>query len=68
MTEKMYRTSEGLKPESWVDEQGMFKGTADCINCGDTIYGTAGGLSSTVPICDACEATRKPVKRGKNWM
>jgi Zn finger protein HypA/HybF involved in hydrogenase expression len=63
--ERMYRTSEGLKPESWVDEHNMFKTTMQCLACGRTIYTTVGQAMNSLPICDECESSRIKVKRGQ---
>lgn len=52
--ERMFHTSEGLKPESWLDEREVFKSSTECIICGEEIYGTPGKLSTMVPICPEC--------------
>lgn len=52
--------------EVFLDKDGTEKWitSIECLNCGEKIHGTYGGISETIPLCYSCRKTYKPIKRG----
>jgi len=52
--------------ECFINKKGdeVWLAETECLNCGGKIFGSHGGLSEKVPICDECQKTYKPIKRG----